>query len=149
MKLITVIAFVTLCSLLWACGNAATTPNTANSAQANANTAASTPAPAASPADELAAGRKLYKINCANCHRDDGTGGRVTIEGKTLNPDNLTDEKRKKLTDEKILAVIHEGIEDEGMPAYKDRLTEAEIREILRYVRTELQKQPAANANSR
>ena len=141
--------FFAVVSAIAACGgNAASNANTSNQAQ----NSSATPAPSAAPSvDEMAAAQKLYKANCAACHRDNGTGGKVTIEGRTINPDNLTDDRRKALSDQKILTVMHEGVEDEGMPAFKDKLSEAEMREIVRYVRVELQKMPdtgAANANS-
>jgi mono/diheme cytochrome c family protein len=103
-----------------------------------------TPLPAAT-LDELASGRKVYEINCANCHKANGTGGPVEIEGKKLNPDNLTSDKIKGFTDEKIIGYIMNGVEDEGMPAFKGKLSEGEIRDVVKFVRTEIQKmQPAS-----
>ena len=84
--------------------------------------------------------------NCANCHKEDGSGGEVTIEGRKLNPDDLTSAKIKGFTDEKTLRYIMNGIPDEGMPAFKDKLSEAEMRDVLKFVRVELQKMPAASA---
>jgi len=98
--------------------------------------------------NEIAMGQKLYSDNCAKCHKDGGTGGRVTIDGKEIDADNLTDKKRIALSDEKIIKVIKEGVEDDGMPAFKDKLTDDQIKEIVRYVRQNLQKvtaQPAAS----
>lgn len=98
---------------------------------------------AATPEDLLARGRGIYQDNCAVCHKEDGTGGKMTIEGKSLNVDNLTSEKIKKFTDDKIIGYIYNGVDDEGMPAFKDELSEAEIREVVRYVRAGIQKLPA------
>lgn len=97
-------------------------------------------APSPATVDEMATGRKLFNDNCAACHREDGTGGKVEIDGRKLNPDNLTSDKIKKFSDEKILGFIVNGIPDEGMPAMKGKLSEAEMREIVRYLRTEIQK---------
>jgi mono/diheme cytochrome c family protein len=149
MKLTVLFCFFAVVAAIAACGgNGANTATTSN----KANNSAAIPAPSAAPSvDEMAAGLKLYKANCAACHRDNGTGGKVTIEGRTMKPDNLTDDRRKALSDQKILTVMHEGVEDEGMPAFKDKLSEAEMREIVRYVRVELQQMPdtgVANANS-
>ena len=131
-------------SVAAACGSADPANTTANNAATgNANTmSVSVPAPSSSPADQIAMGRALYEQNCAGCHKEDGTGGAITIEGKTIDPDDLTSDKIKKMDDARITKYIHDGIEDEGMPAFKDKLTEAQIREVVRYVRAGIQKMP-------
>jgi len=118
-----------------ACGNAPT-----NTTSANKSTPVPTATVAATPVDELAGGRELYKQNCAICHKEEGTGGKMTIEGKTINPDDLTSDKIKKFTDEKIAGYIMNGVVDEGMPAFKEKLSEAQIREVVSYVRRGIQK---------
>lgn len=130
--------------IAWGCGTSAPVNNTSV-----ANTNTSTPAastPAATPADEVAMGRELYKQNCAVCHKEDGMGGKITIEGKSLSVDDLTSEKIKKFPDEKISGYIVNGVVDEGMPAFKDKLTEAQVKEIVAFVRKDLQKMPASPA---
>ena len=91
-------------------------------------------------------GRDLYKQNCAICHKEDGTGGKVTIEGKSLNAEDLTDDEFRKASDEKLIGYVTNGVKDEGMPAFKDKLTEAQIREIVAYLRGGIQKTPAEPA---
>ena len=116
------------------------------SANVAVNTANSSAPPTPLPSvriDELASGRKLYADNCAGCHKDNGTGGEVTIEGKTIKPDDLTSAKIKAFSDEKTLGYIMNGVEDEGMPAFKGKLSEGEMRDVLKFVRVELQKMPA------
>ena len=93
----------------------------------------------AAQTDELAAGRALYKKDCAACHRNDGTGGKITIDGKEINPENLTADKFKNRPDEKLIGYITDG-NDEGMPAFKDKLKPEEIKEVVKYIRGELQK---------
>ena len=122
-------------SLATACGNPPT-----NTSSVNNQTPVPTATAAATPVDELAGGRELYKQNCAICHKEDGTGGKMTIEGKTINPDDLTSDKIKKFTDEKISGYIMNGVVDEGMPAFKDKLSEAQIRDVVHYVRRGIQK---------
>jgi mono/diheme cytochrome c family protein len=115
-----------------------------NAVTANAvNRSGDVPSPLPSATiDELASGRKVYEINCANCHKPDGKGGPVEIEGKKINPENLTSDKIKRFTDEKIIGYIVKGIEDEGMPSFKDKLSEGEIRDVVKYLRAEIQKMP-------
>ena len=109
-----------------------------------AGPAATSPVPAGT-IDQIAAGRKIYEANCAGCHKDDGSGGAMEIEGKRINPDDLTSDKIKKFSDEKMLGYIVNGIPDEGMPAFKGKLSEGEMRDVVRYIRAEIQKMPAAN----
>lgn len=121
------------------CGNGTTTANK----PANVRIEVSTPDPNATPPPELmATGRKLYLANCAVCHKENGTGGKVEILGKSLNADDLTTDKMKQMPDDKMYGYIYKGIEDEGMPSFKDKLSEAEIREVVRFIRIELQKVP-------
>lgn len=98
------------------------------------------PAPAAT-IDELASGQKVFETNCTICHKADGTGGKVTVEGKSLNVEDLTAEKIKAFTDEKIISYIIKGIPSEGMPSFKDKLSEGEMRDVVKYIRKEFHKQ--------
>lgn len=110
----------------------------------NKSAPAVTPLPAAS-IDELGSGRKLYADNCTACHKETGTGGEIVIEGKKLKPDDLTSAKIKGFSDEKIIRYIVNGVPDEGMPAFKDKLSEGEIRDVVKHIRTEIQKMPAVS----
>ncbi len=97
-------------------------------------TAVSSPQPVATP-DVILMGRELFATNCMICHKENGTGGPVTISGKKLNPDNLITEKMKLMTDEKLVGYVTNGVVDEGMPAFKDKLSEEEIRLVVSHVR--------------
>lgn len=133
----TAIIFSVLAIFILACTQT-DTPETVNNNTANEPTNL-TPANTATP-DELASGGKLYKEQCAKCHKEDGTGGEVEIEGKKLKADNLTTDKMKKMPDEKYIKYIVEGIPDEGMPSFKDILTDDEMKEVVKYIREEIQK---------
>lgn len=140
MNLIKVMMLAAFSCFAFAC--ASTTQNTAvstNVAAPPANTAK--PANAAATPAEVASGRKIYTDNCAACHKESGTGGPIVIEGKKLKPDDLTTEKRKAYSDDKIAGIVKQGIEDEGMPAYEDKLNDAQIAELIKYIRTDIQKQ--------
>ncbi|MFL6374349.1 MAG: c-type cytochrome [Pyrinomonadaceae bacterium] len=122
-----------------ACGSATGTnaANTSNTAQTSAS---ATPTPAAGGAsDELAASRTLYKDNCAKCHQDSGKGGKLTVDGKSINAHDLTSDKMKKRDDDKLFDDISEGSPDDGMPAFKGKLTDAQINDIIKYIRAGLQ----------
>ena len=90
------------------------------------------PAPTVDPALMAA---ELYAVNCMICHKDSGKGGKVTVDGKTIDPEDLTADKIKKMTDEKLVGYVTNGIEDEGMPAFKGKLTDDEIKTVVRHVR--------------
>ncbi|HMS38810.1 MAG TPA: cytochrome c [Pyrinomonadaceae bacterium] len=122
---------------VFACSNTAN--NSGNNAANNTKNTATVNTQTTPKADENALGKTSYKQNCANCHKDDGTGGKVTIEGKTMNPDNLTSDKMKQMADEKYVKYIENGIPDEGMPAFKGRMTDAEIKATIAYIRKEFQ----------
>jgi mono/diheme cytochrome c family protein len=147
-KLIVVCCFTVAVTLIIACTNAPTSNINSNSSNTIARNTAATPAAPTTPADDLAMGRELYNKNCSNCHKETGEGGPTVVDGRKIKPDNLTDDRRKKLSDEKYLQTMVEGVEDEGMPSFKDKLSEAQMREIVRYIRVALQKQESPAANS-
>lgn len=122
-----------------ACGETAkNATNAANNTAVVINSNAA--APSKTPVDELAAAREIYTISCSNCHKENGTGGKVVIEGKTINADNLTTDKMKNMPDAKYISYIENGIPDEGMPAFKGKLTDQQIKDVVRYIRAEFQK---------
>ena len=140
MKLLKVaLSIVAIALFVVACANTETTSNEAvnnNSAVNDANVKET----AATPIDDIAAGKKSYEMSCARCHKEDGTGGPVEIEGKKLKPEDLTSEKMAKEPDSEYLEYIRDGIPDEGMPAFKDVLTDTQMNQVVKYIRKELQK---------
>lgn len=148
------IAFVCLglAVFIAACNQTPTTSNTAvNTVNQPANKTAANDANSLSNApvnippdvaqNDTASGRKIYMEICAKCHKENGTGGKVTIEGETINAENLTSDHAKKESDEDFFKAIKNGIADEGMPAFKDRLSDAEINNVINFIRQEIQKQ--------
>lgn len=135
-------------ALAISCGGSQTNTNVAsNKTNTNANAPVATPMPSAT-IDELASGREIYATSCKNCHRENGKGGPMEIEGKKIKPEDLTSAEIKGFSDEKILRYIMNGIEDEGMPAFKGRLSEAQMRDVVKFVRVELQGMPATSVAS-
>lgn len=122
---------------VFGCAGTATNPNTAvDKVAGNSN------APAASPqaqAGELAQAGKLYKEVCARCHKDNGEGGEVNIEGKTFKAPNFKRPSMIKDPDSELIEHIRDGGDD--MPAFKDRLTAAQMKELVQYIRKEFQGQ--------
>lgn len=125
-QIITVTALCCAAIIVASCSQ----PTNTNKPAANAATPAPTPVVSRAPD-----GKELFALNCMICHKETGKGGKVTIEGKTINPDDLTAEKFKKMTDDKIIGYVTNGVEDEGMPAFKDKMTPEEIRAVVAHVR--------------
>jgi len=132
MKLIaTVMACVALSLVIIACTENAPATNSARP------TAASSPANAASPVDEFATARANYQKNCEGCHGETGEGGLVKVENKRIKVPSLKADHALKHTDEQITKMITNG--EEEMPAFKDKMSTAEISEMVRYVRKHFQ----------
>lgn len=128
-------ACAALCFFAAACSD---TTNTNQTAVTNTRPAANaTPAPslpAATP-DEFAEVRGVYSGVCARCHQQDGTGGPFKLEdGTTLKVPSLREHGLKD-SDAHLAKQIREG--GDGMPAFKSRLTEEQINQLVRFVRKE------------
>lgn len=109
---------------------------TATPANSSTTRTAASPAPSASPSapvDEFAAARANYSKNCEGCHGPEGMGGLVKVDNKQLKVPSLHAEHAKKHTDEQIIDFITNGHEE--MPAFKTKLSPAEINELVRFVR--------------
>ena len=131
MKWITLALCAAIAMILVACGDATRTTNSP------APSAAQTPAPATSTPDELAAARTNFQKTCVACHGETGEGGLVTVEGKKLKVPSFKSAHAAKEPDSEFIKQIHEG--GDGMPAFKDKLSEQEIADLVRFVRKEFQ----------
>jgi mono/diheme cytochrome c family protein len=126
-----------------------TAPESNQTAGANANTRPSGNAPAATPtaaarpaptADELAAIRGIYAQECQRCHKADGAGGTFEEEGlKPLKVPGLREGDAARHTDEQLARKISNGDIDEGMPAFKAKLTPQQINDLVRLIRVDFQ----------
>ena len=89
----------------------------------------------AAPAAELKA---LWDQHCVSCHAKDGSGN--TRMGKKSGAKDYRDPKiQAELNDEKSLKVVREGIVEKGnerMKAFKDKLTDDEIKQLIAHLRT-------------
>ena len=74
-------------------------------------------------------GRQLYATNCALCHGPAGEGGQLSIRG----PAFAAGGPLSTLSYEERVAKILRGRPLRGMPRWKGKLTEAEIRKIAAY----------------
>ena len=75
--------------------------------------------------------RAVFTANCARCHGADGKG---TALGQSLETPDLTDKDlHNNLSNAKIRKVILNG--DGSMPAFKTKLSTAEVAALTTYVR--------------
>jgi cytochrome c6 len=77
-----------------------------------------------------------FQKHCASCHGD-GDAEVVKVNDKTLRVPSLRKGHALNHTDEKLAQQIADG--DDEMPAFKDKLSTAEINELVKYIRTEFQ----------
>lgn len=85
--------------------------------------------------ESIATGKKLYQLHCASCHGPNGKGdGSLALAGGT--PSDLTDEKWDYgSTEGEIFVVIRDGVSTD-MLAYKEKLSEKQIWQIVNYIRS-------------
>lgn len=130
------IVFLSAILFVAGCSNSDVSQNSANTA-ANPATSNSAPTPNAAPADELAAARELYTKQCADCHKETGEGGRKEIDGEKIKVPNFKDPRVSAEKDDEYVEQIEKG--GDGMPAYKGKISDEEIKNLVRYIRRDFQ----------
>lgn len=140
--------FIVACTQTSPVNNATT--DTANNRNVVANTApAANQSPSnptkqteslpAAQATDMTSASETYQTICAKCHKENGEGGEVSIDGKKLKVPNFKSERMKNDEDEDFIDAIANGIPEDGMPAFKDRLNEAQIKNLVQYIRKDIQ----------
>jgi cytochrome c6 len=77
-------------------------------------------------------GADTYKAQCAMCHAANGSGS--TLAGKATKTPSFCLPEMLKMSDADFFADTKSG---EGkMPAYAGKLTDAQIKELIAYIRT-------------
>ena len=75
--------------------------------------------------------KKIFENECQKCHERDGKG---TKRGRKLGVPNFTDAKwQDSVTDEQLIKSITNG--KKKMPAQKHKLSQEEIKALVKYVR--------------
>jgi cytochrome c6 len=95
--------------------------------------AAAAPAPTKAPE---APGQATYAKKCSACHGKDGKGSASMAKMFKVKLDdlNLTSAEASKLSDADLTKRINEG--KDKMPAFKGKLKDAEIADVLAYIRS-------------
>lgn len=82
-------------------------------------------------ANAQSGGEAIYKAKCASCHGPDGAG--ATPAGKATKARDFCSEEVKKETDAEWIAIITKG--KSKMPAYDKKISDAEIKDVVAYIR--------------
>jgi cbb3-type cytochrome c oxidase subunit III len=130
-----VFAFVVLSAVMWRAG-ATSTPQQAHPPEPHRHPEAQKiKNPVPSNDETIAEGKKLYQRHCASCHGPAGKGdGSLALSGGA--PSDLTDETWDHgSSDGEIFVVIRDGVSSD-MLAYKDKLTEKQIWQVVNYLRS-------------
>ena len=77
-------------------------------------------------------GADIFKAKCAMCHGADGSAS--TSMGKSMGLKPLGSPDVQKMSDADLTALITNG--KGKMPAYKGKLSDADISAVVKYVRT-------------
>lgn len=90
-------------------------------------------------ADELASARKIYSETCIKCHKEDGKGGVQQIDDRKIKAPDFTSERMRKEDDKDFIETIENGAKEDGMPAFKGRLSDEDIKNLVKFIRSEFQ----------
>ena len=133
LKYFIVMTFAVLVAVLWI-SNVIGTRAQAQEARRNTE-AQKLKNPLALDGESIEAGKMLYRRFCAACHGPLGKGdGGLALSGGT--PSDLTDETWDYgSTDGEIFVAIRDGVSAD-MLAYKDRLDEKQIWQVVNYLRS-------------
>lgn len=81
-------------------------------------------------------GKAIYQTRCLECHGVEGRGDGAKAPFLSPRPGSLVSASISAKSDRDLLRIIQNGKPRTAMPAWKDILTEAEIEEVLLYVRS-------------
>jgi cytochrome c oxidase cbb3-type subunit III len=76
------------------------------------------------------AAKHLFEANCSRCHGPEGKG----FPGHT--PNFTSSRWQARHSNQRILAAITNGVKGTKMPAWKGKLTAAQIRSLMHYIRS-------------
>ena len=84
---------------------------------------------------DLERGRSYYVQLCLPCHGGSGRGDGEWAYRMTPRPTDLTRERTRKRSDERLLAAIRDGVEGTAMRGWGDRLSDIQLHQVLGFVR--------------
>ena len=90
---------------------------------------------------EGSSGATTFKSKCVLCHGADGTGN--TPLGKQLQAADLHSKDIQKKSDAELHKTVHDG--NGNMPPFGEQLSDDEIDQVIKYVRTTFGKSKSVN----
>jgi cytochrome c oxidase cbb3-type subunit 3 len=81
-------------------------------------------------------GKMIYQTRCLECHGAEGRGDGEKAPFLSPRPGSLVSAATSAKSDRDLLRTIQNGKLRTAMPAWKDILTEEEMQDVLRYVRS-------------
>jgi mono/diheme cytochrome c family protein len=86
-------------------------------------------------AGEVHPGKLSYDLHCARCHGPNGLGDGPQASHLKVAPPNFQSATFQSRSDEQMLGSIEFGETRSQMHAWRGRLTEQELREVMAYIR--------------
>ncbi|OQW32712.1 MAG: hypothetical protein A4E19_04950 [Nitrospira sp. SG-bin1] len=81
-------------------------------------------------------GERLFQQHCANCHGATGDGLGPEIKELIVPPADFRAVKSRTKTDMELYLAIKQGVLFSPMHGWADRLSDQEIRDVVRYIRS-------------
>ena len=85
--------------------------------------------PKSTASDSTAARKERFESNCAGCHGLDARGGEHA-------PNIANNADVKRMSDDQLFRVVHDGAASGAMPAFGAILSEPRIKQVVAYLRT-------------
>jgi cytochrome c oxidase cbb3-type subunit 3 len=81
-------------------------------------------------------GERIFQQHCAGCHGTTGDGLGPEIKELIVPPANFQAPKSRTKTDMELYLAVKQGVLFSPMHGWADRLSDQEIRDVLRYIRS-------------
>jgi DMSO reductase family type II enzyme heme b subunit len=102
------------------------------------------PSPREDSPEDVAAGKALYEKNCSQCHGDEGDGQGLMADRLHPRPRDFRrgiykirrTPQGELPTDDDLFQIVGNGMPGTSMPAWRGLLSDAEIRQVVAYIKT-------------